>query len=391
MKIYEIGTGYTPIPAQMGAATEIVVEELTRSFIQNGVDATIIDISAEKRGELDLPLLEVGVPKKFTGTDVSLGIMHKLKRVVYSIALAGKLKKLLKKETQDVVLHFHNQYNLYFVLKLVPKKLLRKATITYTVHSYIWGAPWEEIEGTVKKKYFQEIACVKNADIVLVLNDITVDHFVNRLGVSKERIHKVLNGVNIHRYAPLEEARVEELKKENDLQGKKVIFQVGSVCPRKNQLGSVEMLTKYLQEHSNVVYQYAGGIIDPEYQQSILDHAKKNNIADQVRYVGELAPGEELNRYYNMADCSVFTSNLESFGLVIIEAISSGTPVVLGSNLMFDLKGGYAMYHTEEEFVSQVDAALAGGKISREAYMDVLKKYSWDSVALHHGALFAEK
>ena len=28
MKIYEIGTGYTPIPARMGAATEIVVEEV---------------------------------------------------------------------------------------------------------------------------------------------------------------------------------------------------------------------------------------------------------------------------------------------------------------------------------------------------------------------------
>ena len=96
MKIYEIGTGYTPIPAQMGAATEIVVEELTRSLIKNGANAEIIDISAQNRAKTDLPITEVSVPKKFTGTDVSLGIMHKLKRVVYSIALANKLKKILK-------------------------------------------------------------------------------------------------------------------------------------------------------------------------------------------------------------------------------------------------------------------------------------------------------
>ena len=51
MKIYEIGRGYTPIPAQMGAATEIVVEELTRSFIKNNIDETIIDIKAQKRAE----------------------------------------------------------------------------------------------------------------------------------------------------------------------------------------------------------------------------------------------------------------------------------------------------------------------------------------------------
>ena len=92
MKIYEIGTGYTPIPAQMGAATEIVVEELTRSFLKNGQDVTILDIKAQDRPKTDLPICEVGVPKIFTKTDVSLGIMHKLKRVVYSIKLAQKIK-----------------------------------------------------------------------------------------------------------------------------------------------------------------------------------------------------------------------------------------------------------------------------------------------------------
>ena len=391
MKIYEIGTGYTPIPAQMGAATEIVVEELTRSFIKNGEKAEIIDISTQNRVKTDFPITEVDVPKKFTGTDVSLGIMHKLKRVVYSVALARKLKKILKKETDDVVLHFHNQYNLYFALKLVPKGLLKKATIAYTVHSYIWGTQWKEIESIVKKKYFQEITCVKKADVVLVLNDITIDHFVNRLGVDREKIHKIINGVNIDRYSPLSEADVIALKNANNIQDKKVIFQVGSVCDRKNQFGSIRMLTKYLREHRDVIYMYAGGIIDSEYQQSILDYAKENEIFDQVRYVGELAPGEQLNGYYNIADCCVFTSLLESFGLVIIEAISSGTPVVLGSNLMFDLDGGYYMYHSEEEFISMVHTAINQSKMSRDVYHNILEKYSWDSVARNHISLFMVK
>ena len=391
MKIYEIGTGYTPIPAQMGAATEIVVEELTRSFIKNGETVEIIDIGAQQRAKNDLPIVEVKVPKKFSGTDVSLGIMHKLKRVVYSIALAKYLKKLLKNETEDVILHFHNQYNLYFVLKFVPKKLLQKAKIAYTVHSYIWGTQWEEIEATVKKKYFQEIACVKNADLVLVLNDITIEHFVTKLGVDRDKIHKIINGVNIDRYSPLPAETVDALKAEHNLDCKKVIFQVGSVCERKNQLGSIQMLTEYLQKHRDVVYMYAGGIIDAEYQQSIVDYTKEKDISDQVRYAGELAPGEQLNEYYNMADCCVFTSKLESFGLVIIEAISSGTPVVLSSNLMFDLSGGYRMYHTESEFEKMVDAALNNEKPSREEFRDVLEKYSWDTVARDHSLLFSAK
>ena len=391
MKIYEIGTGYTPIPAQMGAATEIVVEELTRALIKNGENAEIIDIGATNRVQTELPITEVNVPKRFAGTDVSLGIMHKLKRVVYSIALAKKLKSILKSETEKVVLHFHNQYNLYFVLKLVPKKLLKKATIAYTVHSYIWGTKWDEIENTVKKKYFQEISCVKNADLVLVLNDITIDHFVSRLGVNKDKIHKITNGVNIDRYSTLPLSTIVDLKTDNNLKDGRIVFQVGSVCERKNQLGTIKMLTHYLQEHRDVVYMYAGGIIDAEYQQSIADYSQKHSIEAQVRYVGELAPGEQLNTYYNMADCCVFTSKLESFGLVIIEAISSGTPVVLGSNLMFDLNGGYRMYHTESEFVSRVDEALKAGKMSRDNNRAVLEKYSWNTVAREHTELFASR
>ena len=47
MKIYEIGTGYTPIPAQMGAATEIVVAGISKE--QVGQFAA--DIKANKKVE----------------------------------------------------------------------------------------------------------------------------------------------------------------------------------------------------------------------------------------------------------------------------------------------------------------------------------------------------
>ena len=115
MKIYEIGTGYTPIPAQMGAATEIIVEELTTSFMKMGEDVEIIDIAADSRAENNLPITEVKVPAAFRKNDVSLGIVHKLKRVVYSVKLASKLKKILKKSDEKVVLHFHKLKLLMYI------------------------------------------------------------------------------------------------------------------------------------------------------------------------------------------------------------------------------------------------------------------------------------
>ena len=387
MKIYEIGTGYTPIPAKMGAATEIVVEELTRSLINTGHDATIIDIKAQHREKTDLPLIEVPVFKMFTKTDVSLGIMHKLKRVVYSLSLVKVLKKIIRESQENLVLHFHNQYNLFFFLKLLPKKLRSKVTIAYTVHSYIWGTEWDEIKDTVKKRYFQEIFCVQNADLVFVLNDITTDHFVNHLNVDKSKIKKIINGVNTKKYAEKSKEEIDALKEQLSLSSKRVIFQVGSVCDRKNQLSSVQMLCDYLKENKDVVFMYAGGIIDSEYQEKIVSFSKENGIENQVKYVGELSPVDELPKYYALADMSVFSSNLESFGLVVIEAISSGKTVLVADKLMFDLETGYEVYNNKEEFVKKVDAVL-NGRLKNNGRQEVIEKYDWDVVAKEHAELF---
>ena len=97
MKIFEIGTGYTSIPAQMGAATEIVVEELTHSMLKHGIDVEIVDVKDRERAETTLPINEVYMPQFLSSSlVVKLGIIHKVKRVLYSISLARKLQKIIK-------------------------------------------------------------------------------------------------------------------------------------------------------------------------------------------------------------------------------------------------------------------------------------------------------
>ncbi len=388
MKIYEIGTGYTPIPAQMGAATEIVVEELVKAFQSQGADVTLVDIQCPDRPAHDLPLVEVPVPGMFAGTDVKLGIVHKLKRVVYSVALAGVLKNILKAAREPVLLHFHNQYNLFFFLKLVSPKLRAKAKIAYTVHSYIWPGEWEEIEATVHKRYFQEVVCVQNADYVLVLNEKTAEHFVRHLNVPAGRIHRIDNGVNTEVYRPLEEARNEAFKSSLGLSGKQLLFQAGSVCDRKNQLGAVELLKDYLQTHPQVVYVYAGGIIDGDYNERIRQFAAEHGLTAQIRYAGELAPGKTLNQYYSAAALTLFPSKIESFGLVILESVAAGTPVLLAGKPLFPLEQGCHIFDSPEEFLRITDAALAGQLRTPEARAQVDRDYSWAKVARDHTAIW---
>lgn len=391
MKIYEIGTGYTSIPAKMGAATEIVVEELTKAFMSIGQEVTLVDIADSNRLPNKLPIVEVQMPKLFSNTDVQLGIMHKLKRVVYSIALARKLNQIIKKSNETVLIHFHNQYNMYFFLKFSNRKLRKKVKIAYTVHSYIWPGEWDDIKDIIRKRYFQEVYCVQHADYVLVLNSKTGEHFTRHLGVDKNKIWKVANGVNTDTYSVLSDNEIADFKSTIGLSNKNIIFQVGSVCERKNQLGAVKMLSNYLREHKDAVYMYAGGIIDDEYKKSIDSFAKKSHISDQVVYAGELCPGKLLNKYYNAASFTIFPSKIESFGLVIIESLSAGTPVLLKEKPLFELSSGYEVYSNQDEFIEFIEKNIAGQNRGEKNRPEIIEKYSWLAVAKDHLNIFEKE
>ncbi len=386
MKYYEIATGYTPVPARMGAATEIVVEELVKSLEAKGHDVTLVDIKCNDRPDNPYKILEVNVPKKFQSTDVSLGIAHKFKRVIYSIGLASTLKKEIKRnKEEEVFLHFHNQYNLFFFLILTSKKLRKNAKIIYTNHSYIWHGEWSEIESSVRKKYFQEIYSMRNADFVYVLNDKALYNITNHVGGLKGRIALINNGVNTNVYKTLPESEVNEIKGKYGLNGKRVFIQIGSVCDRKNQLGAIKLLEPLMKSNGDIVFCYAGGIISAEYQAEIKDYSRENGIEDRVIYLGELHPGEELNEVYNMAEAMIFPSKAEGFSLVILEAMAAGIPVVINKSLKFAVADYCLQYDDKSEF----EGLIKGRVFDKTEREDLVKKalevinknYSWDAIA----------
>lgn len=390
MKIFEIGTGYTSIPARMGAATEIVVEELTKSFRKMNQDVAIIDIMDKNRLPNDLPIIETYMPQAFSSTDVKLGVLHKMKRVLYSISLTYKLHSLIRKYTgEKIVLHFHNQYNLFFFLKLTPASLRQKVTIGYTVHSYIWFGKWEAIKETIKKRYFQEVYCCQHSDKVFVLNNIVSDMLKQHYGVNQENIAKVINGVNVDVYneEKADEVEVCKLKDRYGLNGKKVVIQVGSVCDRKNQLGTLKLLLPIMKAHADLAMIYAGGVIDPEYGQAIQELAEKEGVGDRVLYMGEVAPGKQLNNLYAMANVAIMNSKSEAFALVIAEALSAGKPIFICDDIMRSLafwgkNEGKGIIRIRPSFEEDLNRMLTDEvyykKMQEAGRKFIVEEFSWD-------------
>lgn len=383
MKIYEIGTGYTPIPAQVAAATESIVEELTKAFIAQNIDVEIIDICSADRAAHDLPITEVKVPSIFTRSDVSLGIVHKLKRVVYSIALASKLRKILKSSDEKILLHFHNQYNMFFFVKLVSKKLRNKAITAYTNHNGVWNMPWEEAQGTLQKRYFQEIASIKAADLSFVLNYRTKEHIETQLGVAPEKIIQINNGVNTDIYAPIPKDKIDSVKAKYNLMGKRVILQVGSINENKGQGRSLRLLEPLLRKNDDLVFAYVGGIVSQEYFDEVKAITKELGLEDKVFYLGEVSPGEKMNELYNMAHATIFSSRYESFGLVCIESLSAGVPVLICSESLLDFGDGCIVCNAYN-FIDNVNAQVIKNseyaELSEKARKNAVNNFTWTKI-----------
>lgn len=393
MKIYEIGTGYTPIPATISAATEIIVEELSCAFLNQNVEISVVDLKCEERAKTDFNVIDVWVPKIFRGTDIKLGILHKLKRVIYSINLALKLRCILKQTKEKIILHFHNQYNMFFFIKLTPKKLLKKCSMVYTNHNGVWRMEWAKAQPIIKKKYFQEYFCMKQAELVIALNKETKENLVNHLQIDSYRIKCIPNGVNTNKYRPYTDTEKNSAKEKHNLLENRMILQVGSICENKGQLRSLKLLLPIIKENPDLVFGYAGGVIEPQYKESIEQFAFENGISDRIKYFGMVAPGKSLCDLYNCAIATIFPSVYEAFGLVAIESLSCQIPVLCNKNAVFKFGDG-AIYYDENDFEEVFEKSLSNNKnyvdLCFSARGNAVENYSWSSVAKLHLEAFNE-
>jgi glycosyltransferase involved in cell wall biosynthesis len=95
-----------------------------------------------------------------------------------------------------------------------------------------------------------------------------------------------------------------------------------------------------------------------------------------VHFVGAKR-GEELAHYYQNADCFVFPSRWDTFGLVMIEAMACGTPVAA-----YPVQGPLDVIDQNETGIMDEDLAIAVKKclcLDREQVYSNSMKWSWQN------------
>jgi glycosyltransferase-like protein len=140
------------------------------------------------------------------------------------------------------------------------------------------------------------------------------------------------NGVDQRRFSPTVDRSDAQLRAELKLANGPVFLAVGGVEARKNTIAILAAFGSVQRRWPSAKLVIVGGasVLDhSSYRQQFADVLARSALpADAVNCTGSLAQ-DEMPALYRLADALVFASVKEGFGLVVLEAMASGTPVVV--------------------------------------------------------------
>jgi len=133
---------------------------------------------------------------------------------------------------------------------------------------------------------------------------------------------------------------------------------VGSLEPRKN-------LERLLDAYAQVVAEGAAGdtmlvVVGARgwHDAGIVDRLRQERLASRVRWLGFI-PDENLQDLYTGAECLVYPSLYEGFGLPILEAMASGCPVITSTTSSMPEVAGDAALLVDPQNTGEIAEALA--------------------------------
>lgn len=166
----------------------------------------------------------------------------------------------------------------------------------------------------------------------------------------------------------------------------KIVFYVGRMVREKGVEVLIEAIPKILKEYPKVKFLIVGG----GYNEHLKRKAFELGVYNQIYFTGYV-DDEILTKIYKVADCAVYPSLYEPFGIVALEAMAAGVPAVTSDIGGFKeiVEHGVTGIQT---WANNSDSLALGilkilknpdyaGKLVKEAKKRVKEKFNWDIIA----------
>lgn len=223
----------------------------------------------------------------------------------------------------------------------------------------------------------------KASDIVLAICEQTKRDIIEHLKVPEEKIHVVYQSCDPMFYE-LQDAQSLELVSEKYSLNRPFIFHVATMEPNKNTLGIVEAFKKVSNEIDVDLVLVGRG---KEYKEKVKTYISENGLSERVQILDGIQTSE-LPALYQLAELFVFPSFYEGFGIPIIEAMFSKTPVITSKGSCFPESGGpstrYIDPHNIGELADSMKEILSSESLKEEMAQkghDYVQKFHWKNTS----------
>jgi len=289
--------------------------------------------------------------------------MHRF-RTLFEIGsvpfLDWHVSRFLSKIDFDVI-HTHEIYYPHSIQSLC---LARKKGKVFGVTQHRYYCP-RGLSGSFLTTYYYTLArkIFDLCDFVFATSRSAAD-FLRDLGVRKE-VHLLPNSIDVKIFKPITK---KNLKEKLGLQNRRVLLYIGRMHKEKGLKYLIEAFEIIKRTYPDSVLVLVGKGPDKE---NIMFQAKRLGLREGILLI-EYFPHDRLFELYNLCDVLVLPSLVEPFGMVLIEAMACGQPVV-GSNvggisdIIDDGENGFLVEpRRSDQLAEKISVLLSDEKLRRK-------------------------
>lgn len=226
---------------------------------------------------------------------------------------------------------------------------------------------------------------------VIVCSEAMKSEVRGLFGLSEDKVSVLPNGIDLKQpprgNPPPREAFADP--------GERLIFHIGRLVPEKGVAVLLEAMPQLLRRHPVRAVIAGTG----PYSDELRRRAAHLGLGDRVRFVGWVDDAT-AHALYQYADVAVVPSTYEPFGIVALEAMAAGTPLVasdvggLGEIVRHGENGLKALPGHAVSLAEQIDRLLAdrllAARLAATALREMEERYTWSGIARATAALYEQ-
>jgi D-inositol-3-phosphate glycosyltransferase len=304
-------------------------------------------------------------------------------------ALRPDFHEQLNDFREEAGLEYDVVHSLYWLSSWVGRELSQAIDVPHVVTFHTLSlikmqSRAGEIEQTERPVVEAEV--MATADRIIAFSPHERDAMARLYGADTRKVSLVPCGVDLEVFRPLDQKAV---RSRLGLNGEKILLYVGRVEPIKGLDLLVETAAQMDSEEGVRMMVVGADVNGDREMDRVKQLAKERDLEDKIDFVGQV-DHDDLPLYYNAADVCVVPSYYESFGLVALESMACGTPVVATrvgglSTIIHHGRTGYLKsWRCPEAFANSVEMIISSDGLQQsmgEAARKRAEGMGWDNVA----------